>query len=66
MFVAYSEIFINVTVKRVQHVGIIWACSLPWADLLNFSVLEGTEKIAGFWFTRNISSLANTMPDVII
>ena len=66
MFVACSEISINVIVKHVQHVGIVWACSLPWVDLLNFSVLEGTEKIARLWYTRNISSQANIMPNVII
>ena len=66
MFVACSEISINVIVKHVQHVRIVWACSLPWVDLLNFSVLEGTEKIARLWYTRNISSQANIMPNVII
>ena len=34
MFVDCSEISINVIVKHVQHVGIIWACSLPGMDLL--------------------------------
>ena len=48
MLVDCSEININVIVKRVQHVWIIWACSLPGMDLLlSFSVPEGTERIAG-------------------
>ena len=49
MFVNCSEISINVIVKHVQHVGIIWACSLPGMDLLlSFSVPGETEKIAGW------------------
>ena len=49
MFVGCSEIRINVIVKHVQHVGIIWACSLPGMDLLlSFSVPGGTEKVAGW------------------
>ena len=43
MFGCDSEISINVTVKHVQHVGIILACSLPLVDLLSFSV----SKIVG-------------------
>ena len=60
MFVGCFEININVTVKHVQHVEVILTCSLPWVDLLSFSVPEGTEKIAGLWFARNISTQANT------
>ena len=52
MFVGCFEINVNVTVKHVQHVEVILTCSLPWADLLSFSVPEGTEKIAGLWFAR--------------
>ena len=49
MFVDCSEISINVIAKHVQYVGIIWACSLPGINLLwSFSVLGGTEKIAGW------------------
>ena len=48
MFVCCSEISVNDIVKHVQHVGIISACSLPWADLLSFSVPEGTKKILGY------------------
>ena len=66
MFVCCSEISINVIVKHAQHVGIISACSLPWADLLSFSVSHGTEKISGLWFARNVSTQANTMPNSII
>ena len=48
MFVDCSEISINVIVQHVQHVGIIWACSLPGMNLLlSFPVPGGTEKIAG-------------------
>ena len=66
MFVGCSEISIKVIVKHVQHVGIIWACSQSWADLSRFSVPEWTEKIAVLWFARDISTLANTMLNVII
>ena len=66
MFVGCSEISINVVVKHVQHVGIIWACSQPWVDLSNFSVPEWTEKIAVLWFPRDISTQVITMPNVII
>ena len=49
MFVDCSEISINVIVQHVQHVGIIWACTLPGMDLLlSFSVSGGTEEIAGW------------------
>ena len=49
MFADCSKISINVIVKHVQHVGIIWACSLPGMDLLlSFSVSGGTEEIAGW------------------
>ena len=66
MFVCCSEISINDIVKHVQHVGIISACSLPWADLLSFSVSHGTEKISGLWFARNVSTQANIMPNAIM
>ena len=66
MFVGCSEISIKVIVKHVQHVGIIWACSQPWVDLSRFSVPEWTEKIAVLRFARDISTLANTMLNVII
>ena len=66
MLVCCSEISINDIVKHVQHVGIISACSLPWADWLSFSLPEGTKKNSGLWFARNISTLANTVPNTII
>ena len=40
----------------MQHIKIIWACSVPGMEkfkrknLLNFLVLEGTETISGLWF----------------
>ena len=66
MFAGCSEISINVIVKHAQHVGIISACSLPWADLVGFSVSHGTEKIYGLWFARNVSTQANIMPNAIM
>ena len=66
MFVGCSVVNVNVVDKHVQHVRIIGVCSLPWVDLLSFSVPEGTEKISGLWFARNISTQANTMSNVII
>ena len=66
MFAVCSEISIKVIVKHVQHVGIIWTCSLPGADLLSFLVPWATEKIAGFWFARGISTQADTMSNVTI
>ena len=47
MFVGCSEIRINVIVKHVQHVGIIWTCSLPGAELLSFSVPWGQKELLG-------------------
>ena len=44
MFVGCSEISIYVIVKHLQHIGITWACSLPEADFLSFSVPGETEK----------------------
>ena len=44
VFVGCSEISINVIVKHVQHVAIILACSLAWAELLSFSVPGEKEK----------------------
>ena len=52
MFAGCSEISVNVIVEHVQHVGIIWACSLPGVDLLSFLVPGGIERTAGFWFAR--------------
>ena len=46
MFVGCSEIRINVIVKHVQHVGIIWACSLPGAELLSF-LPSGQKELLG-------------------
>ena len=43
MFAGCSKISINVTVKHVQHVEIIWARSLPGVDLLRFLVTVETE-----------------------
>ena len=56
VFVSCSEIIIYVIVKHLQHVGIIWACSLPGVYLLSFSVPGRTEKIAGLWFARGVQS----------
>ena len=49
MFVNCSEISINVIVKHVQHVEIIWSCSSPWDGLIfKFFSAWGIEKIAGW------------------
>ena len=62
MFVDCSEISVNVIVKLVKHVGIIWACSLPGMDLLlSFSVPGGTEKIAG-WIWGLAGLLGGSIP----
>ena len=50
MLAGSSEISINVIAKHVCYVGTTWACGLPGADLLGFSVPGGREKIAGLWF----------------
>ena len=56
MFVDCSEISTNVIVKHMQHVGIIWVCSLPGMDLLlRFSVPGVTEKIS--WWIGGLSGL---------
>ena len=61
MSVRCSEISINITVKHMHHVGVILTLSLTWADLLSFQVFEETEKVAWFWFARNISTQVNTI-----
>ena len=66
MFVGCSEISINIIAKHVQHVGIIWVCSLPGMDLLSFPVHGGTEKIAGLWFARELSAQVGTIPNVTV
>ena len=66
MFVGCSEISLSVIVKYVEHLGITSTCSLPWADLLSFSVPKGREKIARLWFAGNISTQTNTMLNAII
>ena len=44
VFIGCSEISIYVIVKHLKYVGITWSCSLPWADLLSFSVPGGNRK----------------------
>ena len=61
MFVSCSEISISGIGKYVKHVGIIRAFCLPGGDLLSFSRPGGTEKIAGLWFARGISTQADTI-----
>ena len=55
----------SLIVKYVQHVGIIWACSLPGVDLLIFSGPEG-QNIAGLFFARDFSPQVDTMLNVTI
>ena len=50
MFVGCSEIGINVIVKHVQHIGIIWAFCLPGGLVTFFSAWR--DKIPGLWFAR--------------
>ena len=57
MFVGSSEIRLNVIVKHVQHIG-NFVCL---GDLISFSVLGKTEKVAGLWFASGISTRADTM-----
>ena len=57
MFASCSKISINVTVKHVQYVGIIWFCSLSGADFVKFFSAWGTGKIAEFWFARRDHSV---------
>ena len=60
-FESYSEISISVIVKRV------WTCNISdlpghfvrLGDLLSFPVSGETEKIAGLWFAREISTQAD-------
>ena len=61
MFVGCLELSINITVKHVQHVGVILNCSLPRVDLLSFLVPEGTKKFAWLWFATNISTQTDTV-----
>ena len=66
MFLGCSKISINIAVKHVQYVGVILTCSLPWVDLLSFSVPEGTKNMAGLSIARNIVTQANTLSNVTI
>ena len=66
MFVGCYEIGINVTAKQVQHVGIIWACSLPGEDLLIFLVLRWQKKLLCCGLLGVISTQADTMPNITI
>ena len=50
----------------MQHVGIIWACSLPGVDLLSFFVPGGTEKIAGLWFAMGDYPSGDASPKTMI
>ena len=61
MFVGSPEISISVSVKHLQHIGIIRAFHLPGGtcyffqclrELLSSSVSGGTEKIAGLWLIK--------------
>ena len=72
MFVNCSEISINVIVKHVQHVEIIWSCSLPWDGLIFkfFSAWEDrkncwVDRRTG-WFAMKINIWTDTMPNVTI
>ena len=49
----------------MQHVGIIWACSLPGVDLVSFSVPGGTE-IAGLWFAMGDYPSGDASPKTMI
>ena len=57
MFAGCSEISISVIVKHVNYQGFLSA----WGDLLCFPVPGGSEKIAGLWFARGISTQPDTM-----
>ena len=50
MVIGFSENGINVIVKHVQHVEIIWAFCLPGGVFKIF--IGGTEKITGLSFAR--------------
>ena len=60
MFVSCSEISKSVTVKHMQHVGIIRAFCLP-AGLAVFQCLGGQKKNVGLWFARGVSTQDDTM-----
>ena len=70
VFVGCSEISIYVIVKHLKYVGIPWACSLPGADLLSFSVPGGRgggqKKLLGCSLLGGFSPQAGTMPNVTI
>ena len=65
MFVGCSEISVKVTVKHVQHIGIIRCFCLLRRNLLSFSVPGGPKKLAGLWFTRGITTQVDTMKDYL-
>ena len=67
MFVGCFDISINVIVKHVQHVRILWAfCLLRGMGFGKFVNVWGIEKIAGLWFARGISTQTDTKPDLTI
>ena len=47
----------------MQHIGIIRVFCLLRRNLLSFSVPGGPKKLAGFWFTRGITTQVDTMKD---
>lgn len=59
MSLGCSKINIPVTVKHVEHTGIIKASRLP-GETCKFFSAWGTEKLAGLWSARGISSQADT------
>ena len=61
MFVSCSEISKSVTVKHMQHVGIIRAFCLPAGLAMFFSAWGDRKKNAGLWFARGVSTQDDTM-----
>ena len=57
----------NVIVKHVQHVRILWAsCLLRGTGFGKFFNVWRIEKIAGLWFAKGISTQTDTVANLAI
>ena len=56
--VAHLNILVHDVINLLYYVRIIGAFCLPGGT---YSVLVGTEKVAGLWFARQMSTQADTM-----
>ena len=61
MFIGCYEISIDVIVKHVQHVGIVWNFCQPWGNFYVFQCLGTQKKLLGLGLRGGISIQADIM-----